>query len=417
MLSSKPEFNPALKAWASGVFASIKDRVKATTAVDTTQFPVWGLVLIFCLAVGLMVYYFKAVRLFETAPNINRMAKADVQSQGGYGDANVNRKGIREYLGALKASGVPDTHLCLTNFYISTVNAGGLFFPAENGIVSPEAARTAVLAGARAFVFDIWPDLMPGAQFGPCLQVVESGSLWRRISMNSMSFASVLRPLIQEAFEIDARPGHEDPLILYLRFRGKPRTETLNRTANALTLLEPYRLDNSFNNRRGQANIFSMPIVELFRKVIIVSNITANGNVLSDYINIGPMEGIKDVWAPNDARGLGTEGVTDAKRKIMNNLTWVAPLSEDPVAEKNYDATPSHALGIHMCAMNLWNHNDLLKKTQTKEMFGVQSFAIKPEPLRYIIELLPVPKVPENPNWGSGTSAGTPLPARALQLP
>lgn len=419
-VTSKATLTPEIKEFFSGIYKSVKDRTsKLATPTDLKDFPIWGMLLILLLAIGLSIYYFKASGLFETAPNIQRLAKADVQGQVGYGNANPNRKGIREYLRALQASGVPDTHLSLTNFYVSTVNAGGLFFPAENGIVSPEAAKTAVLAGARAVVFDIWPDMTPGAQFGPCLQVVESGSLWRRISMNSLPFATVLKGLVQEAFEIDLRPGSSDPLILYLRFRGKPRTDTFNLTASAIAgILEPYRLDTSFNSCRGQSHIFSTPITEFFRKVILVSNTTANSSVLGEYINIGPMDGIKQDWGVNDARGLSSDAIIEQKRKVQQNLTWVAPLSEDPATEaNNWAFQPSMELGIQMCAMNFWNNNDNLKAYMSPDMFGVQSFKLKPVPLRYVIEVLPIPKVPQNPGWGSGTTAGTPTQPREIQLP
>ena len=49
--------------------------------------------------------------------------------------------------------------------------------------------------------------------------------------------------------------------------------------------------------------------------------------------------------------------------------------------------------------------------------FSIHSFAIKPEALRYVIEVLPLPKVPENPGWGSGITAGTPTLPREIGLP
>jgi hypothetical protein len=89
-------------------------------------------------------------------------------------------------------------------------------------------------------------------------------------------------------------------------------------------------------------------------------------------------------------------------------LSWVAPLSETSEAESNrFDWKAAHALGIHFVAMNIWNHNDALKQYMNKDLFGTQSFSLKPTELRYIIELLPAPKQPVNPNWGSGPTAGT----------
>jgi hypothetical protein len=421
-MSSKPELNPEIKSFFSGISDSVKGglaKMKQSAPEDVTKFPIWGLLIILVVIVGLMIWYFKRLALFENVVNIRKLAKNNTEAQADYDAKNPNRVGIRQYLGELKKQGVPDTQLCLTNFYVSTVNAAGVFFPAEDGVVSPMAARAAVLAGARCFVLDIWPDLSPDAKFGPSIQVVESGSLWRRISMNSLPFVSILKALVQEAFEMEARPGSSDPLFLYLRFRGKSRAATYTATANALrTVLEQYRLDHSYNTCRGQDTIFTVPITSLFKKVVIISNTKAEGNILSDYINIGPKDGIKMEWGLTEARGLSTEAKADAIRKVQQNLTFVAPLSETPEAEKNaWDFTLAQSVGIHFCAMNFWNRNDKLQAYMDPAMFGKQSFLLKPLPLRYVIELLPAPKYPENPGWGTGATAGKPTEPPGIKLP
>jgi hypothetical protein len=416
-LSSKPEINPELKSFFSGMYETIQTRARSLASESGGRFPIWGLLIILGLIIGLLVWYFKRIALFESVENIRSIAKSSTKAQVGYDMANQNRVGLRAYLAALKKQGVPDAHLCLTNFYVSTVNAAGVFFPATDGVVSPMAARAAVLGGARAFVLDIWPDLTPGAQFAPSIQVVESGSLWRRISMNSLPFVSILKALIQEAFEIDGRPGSEDPVFLYLRFRGKPRASTYTGTANALrAVLESYRLDASFNTCRGQDRIFNTPITSLFGKVVIMSNTRANGNVLSDYINVGPKDGVNLEWGINEARGLTSDRKATAIRTIQQNLSWIAPFSEDPDAEKNiWDYQMSQNIGVQFCALNFWNNTDKLKSYMT--MFGKQSFAIKPESLRYVIEVLPTPKYPQDPGWGTGTTAGNPTIPPAIRLP
>ena len=390
-----------------------------TSKESTGGFPIWGLLILFGVIIGLIVWYVKRIRLFENADNIRRESKTATEAQARYDIANPSRVGLKAYLSDLKRQGIPDAHLCLTNFFVSTVNATGVFFPAENGVVSPMAARAAVLGGARAFVLDIWPDLSPNAQFAPSVQIIESGSLWRRISLNLLPFVSILKALIQEAFEIDARPGSSDPVFLYLRFRGKPRASTYTGVANALrSVMEQYRLDSSYNTCRGQDRLFTAPMTSFFKKVVIMSNTRAPGNVLSDYINVGPKDGLKLEWAINEARGLNVETKADSIRKIQQNLTWVAPLSETTDAESNgWDYKISQSVGIHFCAMNFWNDNDNLKTYMAPTMFGKQSFAIKPASLRYAIEILPNPKYPADPGWGTGTNAGKPKEPSAISLP
>ena len=421
-LEHGPKLNPQIAATFSGMKKSVMDgfaKLSAPAEDKGDKFSMLGMLLLCAMLIGLIVYLLKASRLFENKVNIARMSKADMMAQTGYDTANPKRIGIRKYLQNLVASGVPDSHLVLTNFYVSTVNATGLFFPSVDGIVTPQAARMAVLGGARGFVFDLWPDMTPGANFAPCIQVVESGSLWRRVSMNSVPFAPIVKALMEEAFAVQERPGYEDPVFLYLRFRGTARAVTYAATASALrAAMEQYRMPVIYNNRRAQDRIFSTPITELFRKVIVCSNVTAEGNPLSDYINVGPRDGVKVEWNTSDVKGMTDDDKVKAIKQIKSNLSWVAPLSEDPNAEANsYDFVANQSIGIQFSAMNFWNNNDKLKAYMDPKMFGTQSFAIKPAPIRYVVEMLPPPKYPENPNWGTGTTAGTPTKPANVQLP
>lgn len=414
-LSAKPELNPELTSFFSGLFARTKTAVVASGS-STAIYVVLAILVLF--GIGMLIYYYRSTRMLETQANITRVAQTSAKSYSAYDVANPKRKGLRDYLKGLKQSGVPDTHLSLTNFYIATVNAAGIFLPAKDNTVSQAAIRSAVLGGARAFVFDIWPDLTPGAQFAPIIQAVEAGSQWRRISLNSGTFISLLRTLVQEALEVEGRPGYEDPLMLYLRFRGTPRPQTYTGTANALrAVIEPYRLGAAYNNCRAQDRIFTTPIVNLLKKIIVVSNVRADGNLLSDFINVGPRDGVKLEWAPREANGLSEEARRDAIRKIQQNLCFVAPATTDPDTENNYDFKIAQSIGVHFTAMNYWNDNDTLKEYMKPDMFGVQSFKIKPESLRYVIEVLPAPRVPQDPKWGSGPTAGSPTLPPSLRLP
>lgn len=416
-LQPKPVLNPHILDWAASATSAAKTAaagIKASGGIG------WAAVAVLvALIIGLFIWYYRISSVLETPSNIGRIAKANASAVSFYDSSVQGRTGLRAYLQKLKASGVPDSHLCLTNFYVSTVNAAGIFLPAVDGVVSPMALRAAVDGGARAFVFDLWPDLTPGAQFAPVVQVVETGSLWRRVSLNSMPFVTMMKQLVQQCFEVTPNPGSEDPVLIYLRFRGKPRNATYTAAAQALqSTMEAYRLDSTYYNCRGQDTIFSTPMPSLFKKMIVLSNVRAQGNMLSDYINIGPKDGIKLEWTPNEANGLGVDAKKDAIRKIQQNLAFVSPLSEDTAATDNkYDFQKSYDIGIHMVGMNFWNTNDVLKKYMDPALFGKQSYALKPESLRYVIEVLPAPLYPQNPGWGTGQTAGTPTAPPAISLP
>jgi hypothetical protein len=193
------------------------------------------------------------------------------------------------------------------------VNASGIFFPAVNGVVSVYAARLAVAGGARAFVFDIWPDVEPGGKFGPTIQAIEGGSMWRRVTLNALPFTPVLQAIVAEALQATSNPGHQDPLILYLRFRGNPRASTFDMTADALqSLITPYRLDMNFNNCRGADRLFAVPINQLFSKVIVVSNVRGSGRFM-DYVNFSVKDGINLEYPAGQLQTISGDAAAEAR--------------------------------------------------------------------------------------------------------
>jgi len=420
-LSDKAELAPEVKSFFSGIGEKAKQaasHVVEKIAESGQSFSMVGLVALVVLLVALLIWYARKSRLFETASNVKRITRKDIMDLVHYEHDKEKRIGLIAYLQTLKNSGVPENHFAATNFYVSTVNAAGIFLPAEDGVVSPLAIKAAVNAGARAFILDIWRDLTPGARFAPCVQIVEAGSNWRRITLNSLPLSIILKAIVQEGILNIRRPGQNDPLFLYLRFRN-PHKLTLDGAAKALQqTIEPYRLEPSYNNCRGQNRLFAAPIFNLCDKIIVMSNTRAKESDLSDYINVGPMDGIKMDWTTRDANGISENMRPEHIRKIQQNFTWVAPKSEEPTAAANdYTLTSAQALGIHFVGMNIANNNDNLKAYMDPKMFGKSSFAIKPVPLRYYIEVLPPPKYPEDPKWGSGKTAGSPTEPPSIQLP
>lgn len=419
-----PRFNPELTSLFSGWGNKLQTTSSSITEKVGGTYTFIMIVLGIAILIGLFVWYGKYRSYYETPSNIQRIIKERTQAASGYDMARDKRIDLPKYLSELKKAGVPDTHFSLTNFYISTANACGIFLPGEDGVASEYAARAVVAGGARAFVFDIWPDLTPGGDYAPILQIVESGSLWRRISLNSVPFVKVIKTIIHEIFE-SSLPGYNDVAVFYLRFRGNPKPQTFDGVLRALqACVEPYRLDASFNNCRGQKGdtnrLFSTPISELFKKVIIVSNNVARGHGLNDYINIGPDDGVKVEWGVNEAAGLNDQAKQKAINDIQQNLAFVAPFSEDKKAEtNNWNQEESMKLGIQYIAMNFLQSppSESLTTYLSTAKFGRSSYLLKPEPLRYIPMYLTNPKSPEDPKWGSGPTAGTPTIPPPIQLP
>lgn len=397
MASSGPTLNPIVASAASAVGGWFKSIGSAAAAsMEPGAVPWLFVVFLFVLGFSVLVYYLTTLNKMETPTNIRRIGMAATQAQKAYAISNPTRMGLREYLRQQTANGLPAEQQMLCNFYVSTVTTAGLYFPARGGVISAEAVRTAVLAGARGFVFDVYPDLIPAANYAPIVQVVEAGSNWRRISLNQASFASLLRPLVEEAFEIPTRPGHEDPILLYIRFRGKPRAATFQGVADAIRGISgAYRLDASYGNCRRANTLGQTPLSQLFKKLIVFSNKTSTGTGFDEVVNAGPADGRPLEVAVSDLKGQSDASRAALVKTTKQNVVWVAPTAEGGEAEKNNVAfKEAQASGIQCVALNFWNNEDTLRAAKAATMFGKSSFVMKPISLRTVPEFRAPPGQP-----------------------
>jgi len=384
------------------------------------------------LVVGILAAIYVIVTIvssfdFETSANIARKAQLALKPYLPYGTKEGERNSMDKSL-TKYASNTPKERLILTNFYIQTANVAGLLQSGNRSVASLEAVRFALLGGARAFVFDVWPDTEPGdAQHGPVLLTMEPGSMCRRTSYNSIPFVSVLSQLMYVAYQAKYDSTSNDPLIIYLRFRfpankSGPRADTMEMTARSLqATIQPYRLDASFNKCRAQPTIPMLPLSVFARKVIVVSNVNGAGTSLADYINIAPEGGIPVEVAKTYAATViptgasaNSDGMKTAINTIKQNMTFAAPLGEDPDAFGNgWDVVGSQSLGVHCCAMNM--DPSKLPPTVAKA-FKDDSFVLKPEALQYAPTRLPPPQAVPNFGFGSGATAGS-ITAPSIQSP
>ena len=311
-----PEVNVEIKkAWDSMVvgFTQVFSNIRQSgLQMEKGVFP-WGILLGLGILVFFVMWWYIVQLMFLATPaNISRILNQNVKAEHYYLDNALSRKGLPALLDKLSREGYANDELILTNFYTYSVNATGLFFPGENGVVSTDAARLAVLAGARCFVFDIWPDLEPGGNFGPVIEVMDQGSMWRRITLNALPLSSVFPAVIQTALPLTGNTyisddpgstlqipqmgpngqGKQDPVFLYLRFRGVPRPSTFDQVADVLaSTILPYKLPANYNNCRNADKLFQIPMRELLSKVVVISNTQGSGKFM-DFVNLAPRPGI-----------------------------------------------------------------------------------------------------------------------------
>ncbi len=371
------------------------------------QFPMWAFVVIALCAVAYLIVHTKLRRTFVNPENIRNKASEGYSKAAPIILAASKRKSLEEYLKEPTVASTDPTVPLLTNFYFSTVNATGLFFPATDGVFSQDAVRFAIAGGARAFVLDIWPSLDPAANFQPILQCVEAGSQWRRTSMNGLAVETALEAIVSEVYTPSLGTVNtdykNDVVLLYFRFHGGPRNATYDSlAATCRRVLNPYKLDAAFSSCRGMETLVKTSLQDLKGRVIVLSNKTkkeleeeyteeaaAAGssqttNPLIPYINFCPRDSIPieiDFAAVDEAALRAKRGY------IQNSLVFVVPPVESEEAATNNWGEKLRICrdaGIHCMALNVFDAEASQGYAEFlfKDYFSTFSYRLKEPSLR-----------------------------------
>ena len=131
-------------------------------------------------------------------------------------------------------------------------------------------------------------------------------------------------------------------------------------------------------------------------KVIILSNTYAPiNNGFNDYINIGPRGTTPLEMSPKELLGYAENNQGTLIARIQQNLTVSRQNMVEPDCNKNdWDWKQAHSLGIHFAALNFLSKDANLDAYRKPEVFGVNSFLLKPANLRYTIEYVAPPLLP-----------------------
>lgn len=395
-LEDYPRINPLF----TGLGTQAKDKLLKTDNYGASLL-MWIVLIVFIYF--LARYIIHKYWLLETPSNIRCQLNTFLEKFNKYGDARSSRMGLRDYVRQIQAAGVPDNHLAITNFFVSSSNAPSFFTPIRDGIASPDAIRLTLAAGARYLDFSIWGDGKKN-NYRPMLKGMDAGSNWRRITMTEMNFSTAMDNVAKYGFanpraysDTNAAPYADDPLFIMLRFKGKYRDQTFTQVANILrNTIEANRLDFTYNKGRGMEGLFKVPITQFFNKVIILSNVyPPDNNLLNDYINIGPRSAVPLEMSSKEIKAIPDNNKQQYIQRVQQNFTISRTELEEPDCDQNLnDWTAAHAIGVHFSAMNFWSEDGGLKGYLSQDKFGKSSFLIKPEPLRYIITYIKPPLLP-----------------------
>lgn len=395
-LDPYPRINPAL-------FAAFSDGADKLNNMQTVGLP-WYVplfaIIVLYLAFSLL---YKTYWLIETPGNIRYRLTNFVLNYNIYGNQRSSRKGLSQYISQLRQQGLNDNQLALTNFYTCSAISPATFTPVRDGIVSPDAIRLVLAAGVRYLDIQVYGG---GAEtnYAPFVATMEPGSNWRRITMNQLPLSMVIDSIVQYGMagpnavaDISEAAYSHDPLFIMLRFAGKIKPETFSQTATILgKTIEHFRLDFTYNGSRGMENLFKTPITQFMDKIIILSNVYPPlGNPLNDYINVGPRGTTPLNMSPKEILGIPDNNRGTIVGRIQQNLTVTAVDMDEPDCNgNNWNWRKAHELGVHFAALNFWSNDANLTEYRKPNVFGVNSFLLKPANLRYTIEYVAPPLLP-----------------------
>lgn len=250
-------------------------------------------IFILCVSIGVLlcIIFFVIPILIRTAGPAPALPKGwDTMD---YDALQVYRGPLDDYLAS---AGVPDS-TPIVKFKIATANFGGIgtetrgLYNRWTGTVSTDAVRRQVEAGARAVVFDLWPD--PAEPQIPIIAAMidtdsdrmeriwkTTGGLsdgvgrysnWHKLTRNVGKASDILTEAVKTAFHTSRQS--QDPFFLILNLHGAMTIEYLNRLGEIVTnAIQGHALSADWNKANNQSNICRTPISLLRSKVVVIVN-------------------------------------------------------------------------------------------------------------------------------------------------
>jgi len=204
-----------------------------------------------------------------------------------------NRKSLQDYCNThnIKIDEAP-----MVSFNVATANFGGIFTETQTlmnpwtGSVNAAAVRLQVEGGARAVVFDIWPDPVDSAKPVICAMTdhrefwyarwwrsnglargTSNFSNWRLQTRNTLPVGEVLQTAVTAAF--DSAPGTQntDPFFMILNLHGAMTVPYLNRLGSTVeTALQGYGMASQYANAGQQDKLCNAPVSHFMNRVFVI---------------------------------------------------------------------------------------------------------------------------------------------------
>lgn len=285
-------------------------------------------------------------------------------------DADQNTRGSLTDLINSGASGITlDTPM--TQLSVATANYGGIFtedvslVSPWNGRVDPEAVRLQIEAGARAVIFDIWPDPENPAIPVVCTMkdVNEFGKLgwwrghglskgvgqysnWQILTRNKVPATDMINMACSTAFGAMApNVQTSDPFFLILRLHGAMTKDYLNYLGAAVkTALGTHRMPTQWDRMQNQSSLCSAKVSDFMQRgfVIVSPDIQSGYNSLP---NTNTWDSFATQYATT-TMGEVTNVLESSPNSVffgLGNLDAIASATKPPCATGGAAQTPAQA--------------------------------------------------------------------------
>lgn len=294
--------------------------------------------------------------------------------------------------GSLRSINVNDADCGYTfkDYYIKTAFnscSGGDY---KNGVVTTCVLKNLLRQGVRGLDFEIY-----SIDDRPVVATSTVDDYYIKETYNYVFFSDAMSIILNYAFSNSTSPNPEDPIVLHLRIKSENQKMYEN-FASLFKSYTPILLGKDYSYESYSTNLGDVALLELKKKIIIIvdrSNpaFMENKNFL-EYVNMTSssifMRSLRyyDVKYNPDLKEL----------QIYNKKNMTIVLPDKGMNPENPNCIITRETGCQMSAMRFQQLDQNLEESMLFFDMPGYAFALKPERLRYIPDVVADPE-PQNP--------------------
>ncbi len=256
----------------------------------------------------------------------------------------------------------------------------------NNGYVDYEALKEVIKKGARVLDFEVY-----SVDNQTVIAASDNDNYYQKGTYNSIPFSKTMDIINSYAFSASTCPNFNDPLFLHFRIKSEQPHVFDDMTKVLTSVFKQRRLGNKYNYEFGGENIGTEPLSNFLGKVIIMcdrSNKVFMKTKLDEIVNV--TSGSHFLQSYRNYNIEYTHNYQDLINSNKKNMGISLP--DYNTNTTNMNANIHIKYGFQMICMKFQNiDNNLVYYLDTFNKNG-HSFILKPQELRYIQKVIPLPK-------------------------